>query len=62
MTREEAERKAQIIDFQGGYTIELVHTIYANIFIYLDKAIRESKTSEANVALQEVKDYLEGKV
>lgn len=28
MTREEAERKAQIIDFQGGYTIELVTKIY----------------------------------
>ena len=28
MTREEAVRKAQIIDFQGGYTIGLVMEIY----------------------------------
>lgn len=28
MTREEAVKKAQIIDFQGGYTIELVCKIY----------------------------------
>ena len=28
MTREEACKKAQIIDFQGGYTIALVTEIY----------------------------------
>ena len=62
MTRQEAERKAQIIDFQGGYTIELVHTIYASIFTYLDKAMSDATTLEVNSAYQKVKDYLEVEV
>lgn len=35
MTREEALEKAQIIDFQGGYTIALVVEIYNDIVNHL---------------------------
>lgn len=45
MTRSEAEEKAQIIDFQGGYTIELVSKIYDDFEKQFDKAIMEAKDS-----------------
>lgn len=41
LTREEAVKKAQIIDFQGGYTIELVSKIYDDFEEKINEAIIE---------------------
>lgn len=67
MTREEAKAliKASLssdygLQFQDAVA-EDVDIIYANISVYLTIAMNKAESREARVALQGVKDYLEGK-
>ena len=64
MTREEACKKAQIIDFQGGYTIALVTGIYNDHEAQLkakDEEIErlKGKTQILEVLVDNTKDIIE---
>lgn len=68
MTREEAIKTIrETINTEGrGLDIETalewdINSIYNSLISYLDEAMQKAKTWDANVALNEVKKYLEGK-
>jgi hypothetical protein len=67
MTREEAIKEALDYGTSKGYgdlsgvIPSVINKIYNDLEEYLDKAMHEAKTWDANVALNEVKKYLEGK-
>lgn len=67
MTREEAIKMGLENGTNKGYgdlsgvVPELVTTIYADIDKYLEKAMMKARTWDAHCALEEVKEYLEGK-
>ena len=45
----------------SGVVPELVTSIYNDLEAYLDEAMMKARTWDAHVALQDVKEYLEGK-
>lgn len=67
MTCEEAIKEALDYGTSKGYgdlsgvIPSVINKIYNDLEAYLDKAMQKAKTWDANVALNEVKKYLEGK-
>jgi len=67
MTREEAiEYGLKLCSSKGyvdlfGVIPDTVTVIYNDLTKHLDQAMNKAKTWDAHVALQEVKEYLEGK-
>lgn len=67
MTREQAKQltDASLAHTYGGQFIPSIHAdiddIYNDLEAYLDEAMQKAKTWDAHVALQDVKEYLEGK-